>query len=314
MGRWHRRGLARHGFGVAVMFLAVLVTETLSVETAAVLAGSLAVPVAALALLRWVRLDQHRSSLFLGPVSTIVTIGVLNQYAHVATGLVMGLVVLAFLFVGLSQPPGSGLWLFPPATVVFLQVMDLPAKEAFLRLAISGIVWIIVAEVPSRLITELREKQRQLEHLASTDPLTGLLNRAHLDAHVDRVGTRGAIALIDIDHFKRFNDEHGHVAGDMVLMDFATTLRAGVRASDAVFRYGGEEFLVVLTETSPTTALEVLERVRADWLSRGSGLTFSVGIARGGASAVRDADALLYRAKSGGRDRAEIAEPGVVTG
>lgn len=314
MVRWHRRGLARHAFGVAVMFLAVLVTETWSVETSFVLAGSLVLTVGVFLVLHWLRLDRHRLSLFLGPLATIATIGVLDHYAHVATGLVLGLIVLSFLFVGLSQPPGSGLWLFPPAVLVFLQILDLPPKEASVRLAVSGVVWVIVAEIPSRLITELREKQRQLEHLASTDPLTGLLNRAHLDAHIDRVGVNGVIALIDLDHFKRFNDEHGHVAGDLVLMDFATTLRTAVRAADAVFRYGGEEFLVVLAHTSPATAAEVFERVRAEWLTHGSGLTFSVGIARGGISAVRDADALLYRAKSLGRDRAEVAAPGIGPG
>lgn len=312
MARWHRRALARHSLGVAVMFLAVLVTKTWSLETAFVLVGSLAATVGVFLVLHSLRFDRHRFSLFLGPAATIATIGVLDRYAHVATALVLGLFVLSFLFVGLSLPPGSGLWLLLVAVPVFLQVLDLPAQEALVRLAVAAMVWIIVAEVPARLIAELRENQRQLEHLASTDPMTGLLNRAHLDRHIERVGVGGAVALIDLDHFKRFNDEHGHVAGDLILIEFAATLRAGVRTDDAVFRYGGEEFLVVMADTSAQAGAEMLERVRADWATHGSGLTFSVGIAGGGASAVREADALLYRAKSLGRDRAEVASSGVV--
>lgn len=314
MVRWHRRGLVRHGLGVAVMLLAVLVTKTWSFETAVVLIGSMLLTTAAFGVLHALRLDRNRLSLFLAPVATIVTIGALDQVSHLATGLITGLITLSFLFVGLSQPPGSSFWLLPVAVPVFLLVLDLPTQTALVRLAVAAIVWIVVAEIPSNLITELREKQHQLQHLASTDPMTGLLNRTHLDAQLNRVGTRGAIALLDLDHFKRFNDEHGHLAGDRVLIDFATTLRSGSRAGDAVFRYGGEEFLVVMSDISPQDAAGVLERLRTDWAGHGSGLTFSVGIARSGASAVRDADSLLYRAKSLGRDRAEIAESDAVSG
>jgi diguanylate cyclase (GGDEF)-like protein len=179
----------------------------------------------------------------------------------------------------------------------------------------------------------LLERNRELQELSVTDSLTGLFNRKHmwetLAREVEtfkRYGRPLAVLMIDIDHFKRYNDSHGHLAGDEVLRRMAVIFRGSLRASDYVARYGGEEFLVVLPDADGTTAEQVAERIRAlaaaeEFVSDGdtARVMVSVGVASASAQEsepeflVRNADAALYRAKETGRDRVVVfgaAEPG----
>ena len=168
----------------------------------------------------------------------------------------------------------------------------------------------------------------RLERLATHDPLTGLLNRHGLDQALQRhFARRPPVALVlcqvDVDHFKRVNDEHGHAAGDRVLRGVADTLAREVRGSDFVARLGGEEFLVGC-EGDAAQALALAERLRRAVAARvheqGGDLsplrcTVSVGVSLPFTerdqweSALRDADAALYRAKAEGRDRVCAAPP-----
>ncbi len=170
---------------------------------------------------------------------------------------------------------------------------------------------------------------REQAESARVDPLTGVGNRRRMAEELQRRATSPtgatALLLIDVDHFKRYNDAHGHLAGDRALRTIADTLAASVRAGDAVFRYGGEEFLVVLADADARRAREVAERLRrsvADLsltLDAGSGrasLSISVGAAVNRyardptlARALAAADAALYEAKRGGRNRVEISTP-----
>jgi two-component system cell cycle sensor histidine kinase/response regulator CckA len=158
----------------------------------------------------------------------------------------------------------------------------------------------------------------RLKALAVTDRLTGTNNRAAFDAElVEECGraTRGGVAmsllLLDVDHFKRFNDTFGHVAGDAVLRAVAATLRATARASDTVARYGGEEFAVILPDTDRSGAMVVGERFRravARKSGDGQGVTVSVGVATltpamTDAMMVLEADRGLYHSKRAGRNR-----------
>ena len=169
--------------------------------------------------------------------------------------------------------------------------------------------------------------------LSSRDPLTGLANRRHFElmlaGEVDRVARAGEPALvlmIDIDHFKKVNDAHGHPAGDEVLKHVAHTLQDCIRPMDTVARFGGEEFAMILPNCPPSFAQAVAERIRIRIQSMtipiSPGETVRVTVSLGGAFApqwvrssallwVERADQQLYRAKSEGRNRACLEQPAV---
>lgn len=174
---------------------------------------------------------------------------------------------------------------------------------------------------------ELREANERLRELAIRDPLTGVFNRRHwhglLDVELDRSRRyHHTVSLIiaDVDHFKKINDRYGHVVGDRVLIAVAEALAAGVRGPDAVARFGGEEFVVLLPETGLAEAVTVAERLQ-DGVSA---LAFeglddlevrvSFGVAETHGVDAIDADAFvaaadgaLYEAKRTGRDRVVAA-------
>jgi diguanylate cyclase (GGDEF)-like protein len=168
---------------------------------------------------------------------------------------------------------------------------------------------------------ELVEKNRELEVLSVTDRLTGLYNRRKLDEVLEeelvrcrRYAQQFAVILMDIDHFKRINDSHGHHVGDTVLQAMAQILRERTRDADALARYGGEEFVIVCRHSSIDGAVETAERIRAAIAGHefaGVGhATASFGVAaccEGDTSEnlMERADAALYRAKNAGRNRVE---------
>ncbi len=161
--------------------------------------------------------------------------------------------------------------------------------------------------------------ERELSRLATTDPLTGLANRRGGEdalvrevARCKRWGLPLSVCVLDIDHFKRVNDTHGHAVGDRVLRDLATIVSRQLRASDLAVRWGGEEFLLVLPGTDLVTARQAAERVRvavAGHAFAGVGqVTVSIGCAAlagdvDADAAIASADANLYAAKAAGRNR-----------
>ncbi len=166
---------------------------------------------------------------------------------------------------------------------------------------------------------ELETANARLRELAATDGLTGVKNRAAFDARLAEahgLATRSwqplSVVLLDVDHFKLFNDTFGHPAGDDALKSVAGTLAGAARATDTVARYGGEEFALILPDTDYAGAMVLAERCRravagADWGLRP--ITVSVGVstlteATADAPAlVREADEALYRSKQAGRNR-----------
>ena len=155
---------------------------------------------------------------------------------------------------------------------------------------------------------------------ATTDSLTGLSNRRSAEERVRQLNSEGksfALVLADLDHFKRLNDSRGHEAGDQALRLFAETVRLSLRDGDMGARWGGEEFALILPQTSASQAQEVVDRIRAklaENLLAGSipAFTASFGISDTTMSPrfeelLRMADEALYRAKESGRDRAVIA-------
>jgi diguanylate cyclase (GGDEF)-like protein len=170
-----------------------------------------------------------------------------------------------------------------------------------------------------------REGQGELERLSVTDALTGLYNRRHLMGTLANEVQRSrrlrrtfAVLLVDVDHFKQYNDTQGHLAGDAALVKMAEILRKTTRAVDSVARYGGEEFLVMLLETTLQTAATVAERIRSRVAAEsfeGGHMTVSIGAAEYPSHGdtpeelIASADAAMYRAKGAGRDRVVLAGP-----
>ena len=195
---------------------------------------------------------------------------------------------------------------------------DVEFADAVVRAAVASIQ-------RAQLIENTRADNARLEALAHTDPLTQVLNRRaltiRLASELDRARRYDSVLsllMIDLDHFKRINDTHGHLVGDDVLRDVAGMLQAAVRSVDLVARYGGEEFVVVLPETAEGGAIAFAERLRerveAHEFRSGERLrlrmTLSVGVATfpsprvdSGEDLFARADAALYRAKVDGRNQ-----------
>jgi diguanylate cyclase (GGDEF)-like protein len=185
-------------------------------------------------------------------------------------------------------------------------IFDVPLQQLVVKMAIAAAVWIAVAEIPAWLTASLREARTEMERLAATDPLTGLANRRYWDEQLPQLLERNpfsVVLLIDLDHFKAFNDTHGHLAGDEMLIAFAQSIRRAMPAGDIASRWGGEEFALAVRDG-------VQARIVADEIRNNVplGQTCSIGLAehRPGEPVLellRRADEALYAAKDGGRDR-----------
>lgn len=169
-----------------------------------------------------------------------------------------------------------------------------------------------------RGINAMQERMGRLNLQAQTDPLTGLFNRRALGEALEVIEGRaqGFVAIaLDIDHFKSINDRHGHDVGDEVLARLAGVLRECSREGDLAFRLGGEEFLLLLPDTSLAAAGEIAERLRlqveATRIEPVGHVTVSLGVAHGPgggdpAQVLKRADELMYAAKQGGRNRVVV--------
>lgn len=201
-----------------------------------------------------------------------------------------------------------------------------PAREAIrigLLVAVHGFAGLVFRRL-RRSREEKRALRKELEREAVTDPLTGLYNRRFLMERLrseveslERYGGVCSVIMLDLDHFKRYNDSHGHVAGDEVLEKLAWVCLNEARDADVVARYGGEEFTLVLPDTPWKEGIEAVERLRraveeasfegADVLPRGR-LTVSLGVAgypdhaQTADGLIQMADRALYRAKEAGRN------------
>ncbi len=208
----------------------------------------------------------------------------------------------------------------------FRDVLDLRVEAVTAVLVVCSAIWFAVAAgYISNLRSRLRESRQQIQALATHDGLTGLWNRRHIDVtlevatqHAARHATPLCVVLVDVDHFKRVNDRHGHAVGDQVLKAVADCLARSVRGEDHVGRFGGEEFLLILPATDLRQAVALTERLRQRLgdqpiLPAGEGpITASFGVAewRDGEATgalVQRADKALYRAKAAGRNRVEAS-------
>jgi diguanylate cyclase (GGDEF)-like protein len=222
-------------------------------------------------------------------------------------------VLTALRIVGtLLFPPPSALAAGPFNSAVFL------LYSGFIIVSTLSVMWM-----------EIESLQSELVRAARYDALTGLYNRGtfleEFEREVSRCARGGpafSLAVFDLDRFKRLNDQYGHPFGDRVLKAFAEVLRADIRKHDAVGRYGGEEFALLMPNTGKETAMRVAERVRRDLETRGISVdgkrvevTVSGGIATYGVEGedwdtlLSAADTALYEAKNSGRNRVITAGP-----
>jgi len=200
-------------------------------------------------------------------------------------------------------------------------MLDLPPSALHEIRAIEGAILQL-----HDVLQEHEKTREELERLAATDMLTGLNNRRNFMslasgevARAQRYGRPITVALADLDHFKRINDEHGHEAGDIALKSFAGLVRGTLRHADIAGRYGGEEFAFVFPETTPQEAAVLSNRLRRRLEESGItlpngetiALTLSIGLSDAATlsleEALRIADHALYQAKAGGRNAVVLA-------
>ncbi|UYU31431.1 GGDEF domain-containing protein [Siccibacter colletis] len=214
---------------------------------------------------------------------------------------------------------------------VFCTVMWIDRGEHWLQVLYSLIVPVAGIAIQHRiqtrndsfaqgLMAQLIQEKARLNDLSMLDPLTGLYNRRGFDARFDTLlasGSKGHhLLLLDIDHFKAYNDHYGHMMGDQALIRVSAAIRDAVRSRDIVVRYGGEEFLVIITSTTPELARDAAERIRQRVYdlriphmfnhSVATHVTVSIGLAplteEGIEAALEKADRALYSAKHRGRN------------
>ncbi len=201
---------------------------------------------------------------------------------------------------------------------------------ATLVLGAGGTLFAFFYWFVGRVGRRIEHDERKLEELATHDGLTGLYNHRTFHAllademvRTDRFGRQLSLLMLDIDHFKRVNDTHGHQAGDAILRGLSALLERQARAIDHVCRYGGEEITVILPETDTAAAMNIAERLRAaierQPFDIGGGKTVGITVSIGVATypqqvdalekLVKAADTAMYAAKQGGRNRAARYEP-----
>ena len=311
---------------------------------------SLALSYLLAAVLRFQRRALHWPMLLLPPLLlSFALLGLLDNFPLrvVVANLVLAgqtAAILQALYVRRSSTAGRGVALVMAGTALQLLVLLLRAgsgitgallPQSFLQPGLLQNLTFLSTFAAS-LITSLgfvfMTKERADEanrRLAALDELTGVANRRSIIAALDRdvgraIRTRESIAvmMVDIDHFKAVNDTHGHLAGDQVLRCVVDVIQHRIRAQDIVGRYGGEEFLVVLTDTSAQGAQQLAEQLRAaveathcTYTGASISVTVSVGVFGGRLEPgdswdqlIHAADLALYRAKQGGRNRVELAQ------
>jgi len=254
-------------------------------------------------------------------------------------GLFGGAIVGFLLFTPRAVAFGILTWLVAIGTIAVLGESDVLPYAPLLRATGGAQVstwWLIrmavitlllcalILPLCSYIITTWKQREAELELLSKTDALTGVANRRHVIELLEhelrqarRYDRELSLAMVDLDHFKRVNDDHGHQTGDKVLIAAVDAIRRSVRDSDVIGRYGGEEFLLLLPNTDEHGASEVAERCRR-LISQARvgtiGITASLGVASYPNAAIdsvddliHSADEALYRAKESGRDRVALA-------
>ncbi|MCU1488446.1 MAG: hypothetical protein JWN67_5192 [Actinomycetia bacterium] len=263
-----------------------------------------------------VRLPWHRWPVrwtLVLPLIALTNLGVNLSQDLLPASTISVWLVLVFVWVGQWHAPRTALLLGPAAALALIVplLIGRPSGDVVSAVVVSVPVAVLVGETIARKEAATRVAQAALAVANLTDDLTGLGNRRRADALLDSLTDGDALAILDLDHFKLVNDTYGHERGDEVLHDLGMFLADAVRGIDLVARFGGEEFVVVLRDAG-SSASATIERLLEGWRGTDPLATLSAGIAVHGAGrsahdTFADADAALYAAKAGGRDRFVVA-------
>ena len=246
------------------------------------------------------------AALLLVPLTGFLLLGALGLASDGRASVYGGYTALIFLFIGLTQRAWASVAMLPLALATTLLLYGGPSTELIARLPVSVIVWLTSAQLLARYRARNRGVVDDLETQAQRDPLTGLGNRNGLESRLAAMRPGDAALLVDLDHFKRINDNAGHSAGDQVLRDFGAVVRTVLRGRDYAIRYGGEEILILLPGSGVAGAHTLDTRLRAAWAQAQPAVTYSAGIAivgEGLRPVVARADEAMYTAKARGRNR-----------
>ena len=223
----------------------------------------------------------------------------------------------------------SGFFMTAAAIIFYVKYRNVPDMMSALPIANMGIMALTILAFSHIYEITREQSENRLLKLAQTDPLTGLANRARLNEAFDqqlklsqREGTPVSLIALDIDHFKSVNDRFGHDAGDLALEHVAQIFQSRIRATDLASRMGGEEFVILLHNSSTAQAMKVAQKIRhaleqepLDYQGQTIAMTLSGGVAELGQdghdlrSLISHADRCLYKAKASGRNRIEQIQP-----
>jgi diguanylate cyclase (GGDEF)-like protein len=323
---WRRQDVLLGVGLVAAFSLLVLVTSVAlglnpkSLRVVASVGGATAALDLVLLLSPWPRLAGRLLMVFpvvlvVGEVSlALLTKGVAINYTAFFT--------LAFFYVGLTQPRGTGLVFALVAIPGWVLTQQDLTPGVGIRLLLALVIWLLLSDILAVRAAHGRAHTKRLVAQANTDVLTGLASRLLLSDRIERLGAdpnraRSSLLFIDLDGFKTINDTYGHAAGDELLMAVAGRVRSTLRDGDLAARLGGDEFAALFEGSDLTQATGIATRLLATLsapipLSRARvTVTASIGIVEIVPSAsadqvLRDADLAMYEAKSSGRNRLSV--------
>lgn len=279
-----------------------------------------------------------------GVIDTIIMVTICSGMAYAwitgdtrRSGLILAVIACAGAVTVAAVIGDAGLfWLYPclvttfflasARVAIFLNLASIAAMVVQSEIYHSAVqMWtfaataVVVSAAAFAFAQRTDKQHKRLEQLATIDPLTGVKNRRSMDeelnlaaAHAERIGLSYALVMIDIDHFKKVNDEYGHGVGDVVLVDLVTRIQQNTRKSDQLFRYGGEEFVLLLPGVDGAGLAAVMKNLQHVLRNKvkhpGGAISASFGVAllKHGErveSWLERADSALYEAKEAGRDR-----------
>lgn len=264
-----------------------------------------------LARVDWERTLARPQPYLIAPAAVLLAVGVVGVLVKPNTQPLLAFVLLGVVYLGLTQRPGTTALAMPVILADWwLAFADHP-PSVMMRLPLVILVSLLVGEGIAWRQRRFTSELASLWATSLTDPLTNVGNRRALARELISLPEDALVLFVDLDHFKGFNDRYGHAAGDSLLAQFAGVLVGAVRGGDAVARFGGEEFVILVGAGADGVA--IYGRIRDAWNAVGGAVTFSAGIAHrdGGEPAtttLQRADAALYDAKLAGRDRYQLAK------